>query len=122
MDRLGKRLWVLLVSDSLPRRRASMTVSTHRHMCYKALRSCMRTISQRELRNDNAEVMRGVEEGETYTVTRRGVPVARLVPLPDETDLRCDRPAKKRPAYASQSRVRAEAPTGVLLRELRGDR
>ena len=37
-------------------------------------------ISQRELRNDNAEVMRRLESGETFTVTRRGIPVADLVP------------------------------------------
>lgn len=83
---------------------------------------CMKTISQRELRNDNADVMRGVEEGETYTVTRRGVPVARIVPLTPETDLRCDRPPKKRPTYAAQPRVRSKTPTGELLSELRGDR
>ena len=51
------------------------------------------TISQRELRNDNAEIMRGVEEGETYVVTRRGVPIARIVPYSEETDLRIVRPA-----------------------------
>lgn len=37
-------------------------------------------IGQRELRNDNAEIMRRVEEGETFTVTRNGRPVADLVP------------------------------------------
>jgi len=37
-------------------------------------------ISQRELRNDNAEVMRRLESGETFTVTRRGIPIADLVP------------------------------------------
>lgn len=82
----------------------------------------MKVISQRELRNENAEVMRGVEQGETYTVTRRGVPVARLVPLTVESDLRCDRPAKKRPTYASLARVRTKVPTGEILSDLRGDR
>lgn len=82
----------------------------------------MKTISQRELRNDNAEVMRGVEDGETYTVTRRGVPVARLVPLADASDLRCDRPARGRPSYASLPRVRPETSTEELLDDLRGDR
>lgn len=82
----------------------------------------MKTISQRELRNDNADVMRGVEEGETYTVTRRGVPVARLVPLADVSDLRCDRPAKRRLSFASLPRVRSTASTGDLLDDLRGDR
>lgn len=40
----------------------------------------MQTISQRELRNDNATIVRRVEAGESFTVTRRGVPVADLVP------------------------------------------
>lgn len=37
-------------------------------------------IGQRELRNDNAEIIRRVEAGETFVVTRRGVPVADLIP------------------------------------------
>ena len=40
----------------------------------------MRTIAQRELRNDNAEIMRRVEAGESFVVTRNGKPVADLVP------------------------------------------
>jgi prevent-host-death family protein len=39
-------------------------------------------IAQRELRNDNAEIIRRVEAGETFVVTRNGVPVAELRPLP----------------------------------------
>lgn len=39
-----------------------------------------RTIPQRELRNNVSEVLRAVEAGETFTVTVRGRPVARLVP------------------------------------------
>jgi len=38
------------------------------------------TISQRELRNDNADIMRRVEQGETFVVTRNGTPIADLVP------------------------------------------
>lgn len=38
------------------------------------------TISQRELRNDSGAIMRRVEQGETFTVTRNGVPVADLIP------------------------------------------
>ena len=37
-------------------------------------------ISQRELRNDNADVMRRVLAGESFVVTRNGKPVADLVP------------------------------------------
>ncbi|MDQ1632447.1 MAG: hypothetical protein QOC80_2419 [Frankiaceae bacterium] len=38
------------------------------------------TISQRELRNDSGAIMRRVEQGESFTVTRNGTPVADLVP------------------------------------------
>lgn len=82
----------------------------------------MKTISQRELRNDNAQVMRGVEQGETYTVTRRGVPVARLAPIRDDPDLRCVRPAKQRPVFARMTRVTSDTSTVTILADLRGDR
>ena len=36
----------------------------------------MRTISQREMRNDSAQMLRDVESGEVVVVTRRGLPVA----------------------------------------------
>ncbi len=42
----------------------------------------MAEIAQRELRNDNAEIIRRVEAGESFVVTRNGVPVAELRPLP----------------------------------------
>ena len=37
-------------------------------------------ISQRELRNESGAIMRRVEAGEHFTVTRNGVPVADLTP------------------------------------------
>ena len=40
-----------------------------------------RTIAQRELRNDNAKVIDAVVAGETFLVTRNGVPVAELRPI-----------------------------------------
>jgi prevent-host-death family protein len=40
----------------------------------------MDTISQRELRNDSGKIMRRVGQGERFTITRNGVPVADLVP------------------------------------------
>jgi prevent-host-death family protein len=39
------------------------------------------TISQRQLRNDTGEIMRRVEAGESFIVTRNGVPLAELRPL-----------------------------------------
>lgn len=38
------------------------------------------TIKQSELRNNNAEIMRRVADGESFTVTVHGRPVADLVP------------------------------------------
>lgn len=40
-----------------------------------------REITQRELRNESGEIMRQVDEGATFVVTRNGVPVAELTPL-----------------------------------------
>jgi prevent-host-death family protein len=39
------------------------------------------TIAQRELRNNNAKVIDAVATGETFVVTRNGVPVAELRPI-----------------------------------------
>lgn len=41
------------------------------------------TIAQRRLRNDSGEIMRRVEAGESFVVTRNGRPVAVLAPHPD---------------------------------------
>ena len=40
-----------------------------------------RIISQRELRNDSAAILREVQAGQTIIVTRNGVPVAELRPI-----------------------------------------
>jgi prevent-host-death family protein len=82
----------------------------------------VKTISQRELRNDNAKVIRDVEEGETYTVTRRGVRIARLGPIDDDIELRCLKPARKRLRRAELRRVRSSISTAEVLDDLRGDR
>jgi len=41
-----------------------------------------KTITQRELRNDSGAVLREVQAGRTIVVTRNGVPVAELRPIP----------------------------------------
>ena len=50
----------------------------------------MRTITQRQLRNDSGAVLREVQAGEHLTVTRNGTPVAELAAGPyavvDEQD------------------------------------
>jgi len=40
-----------------------------------------RKITQRELRNESGKIMRALDRGETFVVTRNGVPVGELTPL-----------------------------------------
>jgi prevent-host-death family protein len=48
-------------------------------MCYTDPMS--RRITQRELRNESGRIMRALDRGESFTVTRNGVPVGELVPV-----------------------------------------
>lgn len=82
----------------------------------------MRSISQRELRNDNATIMREVEEGASFVVTRRGVPVASLGPVGDDLGMRCVKPAKRRMVARDLPRVRTAETTSDVLDDLRGAR
>ena len=40
-----------------------------------------RRITQRELRNDSGRIMRALDRGQAFVVTRNGRPVGELVPL-----------------------------------------
>ena len=40
-----------------------------------------REITQRQLRNQSGEIMRALDGGETFVVTRNGVPVGELTPF-----------------------------------------
>ncbi len=60
-------------------------------------------IGQRQLRNDNAEIMRRVEAGETFVVTRNGKPVAELRPLPEQ-------PARRRITVGELQQLWADLP------------
>jgi len=40
-----------------------------------------REITQRELRNESGEIMRALDRGDSFVVTRNGVPVGELAPL-----------------------------------------
>lgn len=40
-----------------------------------------REITQRELRNGSGDIMRALDRGEAFVVTRNGVPVGELLPL-----------------------------------------
>src|SRR4051794_37694160 len=41
----------------------------------------MRTINQRDLRNDSSAILRAVEAGESMVVAKSGIPIAELRPL-----------------------------------------
>ena len=41
----------------------------------------MTELTQRRLRNDSGEIMRALDRGESFLVTRNGVPVGELRPL-----------------------------------------
>lgn len=41
-------------------------------------------VASRELRNNTADLLRRIEDGEEIVITTRGKPVAALVPLPAE--------------------------------------
>ena len=41
-----------------------------------------RRITQRELRNGSGEIMRALDRGESFVVTRNGVEVGELLPVP----------------------------------------
>ena len=45
------------------------------------MRAMTTPITQRELRNDSGAIMRRLEAGERFLVTRNGVPVGELTPL-----------------------------------------
>ncbi|CAB4743685.1 unannotated protein [freshwater metagenome] len=82
----------------------------------------MRIITQRELRNDNAAVMRDVEAGESFLVTKHGKPVARVVPAGAE-ELPVAKPAIRTGGFGRLARVRIEGTTTrEVLDDLRGDR
>ena len=47
--------------------------------CYH--QSMSESITQRELRNDSGEIMRRLDQGESFVITRNGMPVGELTPL-----------------------------------------
>lgn len=79
-------------------------------------------ISQRELRNDSAAVLRRVESGEDLTVTRRGVPIAHLSPYASRDELECLKPATKRIRFTTLRRASSSVSSEQILDDLRSDR
>ena len=71
----------------------------------------MRTIGSYEAKTRLPELLRRVEQGEQFTVTRRGVPVARILGLEDTVE---DRRAIIERIKAARAR-RTRVPVGELL-------
>lgn len=71
----------------------------------------MKTITQREFRNNSAAVMDAVEAGETYHITRNGIEVAELRPLARRRRLSADElvARHRRLPRVDYARMRAEA-------------
>jgi prevent-host-death family protein len=68
----------------------------------------VRTIAQRELRNNSAAVIEAVTAGETFVVTRNGEPVAELCPI-----------RTSRSYFVSRDEVAALATAGVRIDHFR---
>ena len=49
------------------------------HVCYSR---AMKQITQRELRNYSGQIMKALDHGEAFLITRNGVAVGQLTPLP----------------------------------------
>jgi antitoxin (DNA-binding transcriptional repressor) of toxin-antitoxin stability system len=58
-----------------------MQVSEWNPRSTSATITLMRKVTQRELRNDSGRIMRGLDKGKAFLVTRNGVPVGELLPL-----------------------------------------
>ena len=71
----------------------------------------MRTIGSYEAKTRLPELLRRVEQGEQFTVTRRGVPVARILGLEDTVEDRRAIIERMKAARARRTRV----PVGELL-------
>src|SRR5207245_2696155 len=72
-------------SGSAPRSQQSAPASAF-SLVAPVLHSAMaRTITQRELRNQSGEIMRALDRGESFIVTRNGVPVGELLPIRKRT-------------------------------------
>lgn len=114
------------ISDSQPRIRPPSLgpIRLSGEMCYRCYDRCVATtVTHRDLRNRSGEVLHAVEAGETYTVTSRGRPVARLVPITDANpDLPLRRPAVIRGGFAQLLRHSVADPSAETIDDLRGER
>ena len=65
----------------------------------------MQTIGLYEAKTRLPELLRQVEQGEQFTITRRGVPIARIVGVEDSADDRCAIIERMKAARAQRTTV-----------------
>ncbi|MCK0111784.1 type II toxin-antitoxin system prevent-host-death family antitoxin [Ornithinimicrobium sp. F0845] len=83
----------------------------------------MTTISQRELRNNSGEIMRGLRAGQTYTVTSSGEVIGRLVPATaSPLEHLVARKARRHGGWSAIPRVTRAESSQSILDDLRQDR
>ncbi|MCL2803310.1 MAG: type II toxin-antitoxin system prevent-host-death family antitoxin [Micrococcales bacterium] len=79
-------------------------------------------ISQRELRNSSADIMRRLRAGESFTLTSNGTPIGSLTPASQPTRLPITRPATRRGFDGFPLHPAGDTPALEILDELRADR
>ncbi|MEU3274584.1 PhdYeFM domain-containing protein [Saccharomonospora sp. NPDC006951] len=77
----------------------------------------MKTITQRELRDNSAAVLAAVEAGETYHVTRDGVEVAELRPLPGRRRMTAEELVERHRRLPRDDAAQARRETDELIGE-----
>lgn len=69
-----------------------------------------RDLTQRELRNESGEIMRALDAGESFVITRNGVPVGELTPV-----------RRRRFVEREAAIARFRTAAAIELRQLRSD-
>jgi prevent-host-death family protein len=89
-------------------------------MCY------VKEITHRQMRNDSAEVLRRVAEGETILITNNGLPAAVIGPPPTDALAQLSARGELREALASPAslrkirRKRSNKATAEIIADVRG--
>lgn len=72
---------IVVLDPSTVSNRPTIGAADHGHVACGATVGSWPRRSANELRNDSGKIMRGLDAGETFTVTRNGTPVGELTPL-----------------------------------------